>query len=139
MSPKKEYETDPRAIALDETEHWMDDFLEGHGIKKIEGVYAYDRNRVTHIASTVGSLWLEFLYDIPTVKGDDDDLLEDVYDAIDDAYRDDPSAYYNKRDISEERGVKIRDNICNFTYTSEDEYEEKWDECLANLKSNHPI
>lgn len=47
-------------VALDETKYWLFQDQPWAGlVERIEGVYFFDRNRITHLCSFSGSYWLE--------------------------------------------------------------------------------
>ena len=111
---------------------WLiEDFFEDNNIEKIDIVYLYDRNIITHLAEITGSYWLEPIAVIPTP-----DEEQQQQDAIDDIYPPFEGGYYNSYDISDKKSQKVDGSICNFTWSNDDEHKEKWEECLEFCREN---
>lgn len=128
---KKVYNSDIRSITKEVPREWLiDGFFEKNGLDKIEITYLYDRNVVTHLASFQGSYWLEPIVVIPTP----DD--EEQWDAVEEIYPPFDGGYYNTSDVPDKKSEKITVNECNFSWQDDDEYEEKWSECLEYCKEN---
>ena len=127
----KTYNSDIRSIRKKVPKDWLiDGFFEENDIEKIEVVWLYDRNVITHLASTVGSYWLEPIATIPTPnKKKQRDAVDDINPPFD-------GSYYDNYDISEKRSKKIEADVCVFTHSETKEYNKKWDKCLEYCKEN---
>lgn len=77
----------PRVIALDETKYWnLSSCPHKETVERIDGVYFYDENEVTHCCELTPSYLLQFLYNrvtfIPSIENSNEVGPYDVREAV---------------------------------------------------------
>jgi len=96
-------------VAMDETKNWSyKDQPWAKYIERIEGIYVFDKNQITHLASFSGSYFLEHLEDREVLKnGVGEELGDREYEELRDRVnswmmegpKDDSSSYFDERNI----------------------------------------
>jgi len=123
-----------RAVRIDETWLYPDEFINKHGINgKIYGCYLYSPDEITYCCSSVKSYWLEYLYTYIDGMDYGDELDVELMDAN----IDNDGGYYNKSviDIIDERDKSEVEDFETDGNTRDD----NWDDAREYFNGNHVI
>ena len=103
MNEKPKLPIDARVIAIDETRYYDIEAADKPLIKKILGVYLYDKNEVTHCCELTPSYWLIHLYNLVIFTEEGEALDEITRDLKRDYYEmsDSEDKYFHCHDVDE--------------------------------------
>jgi hypothetical protein len=145
MTSERTLPIDARAISLDETEHYLIAEADKPFVRRIMGVYLYDRNSHTHLCEITASYWLIHLYDevVLTEEGEklDDFEKERLYQEHETCGSDDTYMHVSAVDSMEENFAKSRYYVYGDPGVSfaDVPYEDQMESLREYLNANHML